>query len=88
MKVSRAGTQQKEQQTQLTWTLGDSQRLSHQPKAGLKVPGTYVADVQLRLHVGLPTTGVEAAPTVLDYLWKLFSCLALAGQNAPTPTDT
>ena len=53
-----------------------------------KVPGTYVADMQLRLHVGLPTTGVEAAPTVLDYLWKLFSCLALVGKKAPNPTDT
>ena len=37
-----------------------------------KVPGTYVADMQLRLHVGLPTTGVEAVPKALDYLWKLF----------------
>ena len=48
-------TLQEEEETQLTWTPGSSQRLSHQPKNihGLdRVPRRYAADVQLSLYVG------------------------------------
>lgn len=45
----------------ITWTLGDPQKLNHQPtnKLGLDLastPHSYVADVQLGHHVGPPTT--------------------------------
>ena len=47
-------TAEEDQQSQLTWTLGSSQRLNHQPKCiqglGLGL-FTCVADVQLGLHV-------------------------------------
>ena len=49
------GTLQEDQRSQLTLTLGGSQGLNHQPKStyGLDIgPHTYVADVQLCLHVG------------------------------------
>jgi hypothetical protein len=47
------GIPQKDQQNQLTWTLGGSQRLKHQPKGtGPRPPHTYVADVQFCLHMG------------------------------------
>ena len=44
-----------DQQNQITWTLGGSQRLNCQPKSihGLD-PCTYVADVQFDLHAGPP----------------------------------
>ena len=55
----RTGTPQEDQQSQLTWTLGGSQRLNHQRKYihGLDLtptPKIYEADMQL--HVGLPPT--------------------------------
>jgi hypothetical protein len=34
-----------------------------------EAPCTYAADVQLNLHVGTPTTGVEALPNAATYLW-------------------
>ena len=53
--LKRTGTPQEEQQSQLTWTLGGSQRLNHQPKSIQEwtalQPDTYVADVQLGLHL-------------------------------------
>jgi hypothetical protein len=54
-----------DQPSQLTCTPGGSQRLNHQPKnkQGLDLGScTYVADMQLGLHVGLSTTGVGAVP--------------------------
>jgi hypothetical protein len=44
------------QQSQLTWTLGSSQRLNHQLRESTdtSAPWTYVADE----HSGPPTTGV------------------------------
>jgi hypothetical protein len=34
-------------------------------------PWTYVADVQLILHAGPPTTGVSAVPKTVACLWNL-----------------
>jgi hypothetical protein len=56
-----------DQQSQLTQTSRSSQRLRHKPKnktlKGLKeTPCTYVADMQLSLHVEPQTTGAEALP--------------------------
>jgi hypothetical protein len=59
------GTPKDDQLSQVTWTLGDFQRLNHQPKStyGLDIgPHTYVADVQLCLHAGPPITGIRAVP--------------------------
>jgi hypothetical protein len=49
-KLKERATPQEDQQTQLTQTLGNSQRLSHQPGAYTgpsKTSGTYIADVCL-----------------------------------------
>jgi hypothetical protein len=49
------GTPQEDQQSQLTWIIGCSKRLSHQVQSihGLDpVTPLYVADVQLGLHMG------------------------------------
>jgi hypothetical protein len=45
-------TSQKDQQSQLTWTPGCSQRLNPKPytQAGPKPPGTKIVDVQFCLH--------------------------------------
>lgn len=67
-------TPQEDQPSQLTWTLGGSQRLSHQPKSTQRLNGghgTCVADVQLSLLVG-PTTGVRAVPKTVPCLWNPF----------------
>ena len=65
-------TPQKEQQSQLNWTLGGYQRLTHQPKSvhGLNLAiSMYVADVQLGLHVGSSKTWVGAIPKAAAYLF-------------------
>jgi hypothetical protein len=60
----RIGTPQEDQQSQLIWTLeglseiGPSTKSTHQLDLGL--PHSYVADVQLSLHVSPSTTGAEA----------------------------
>lgn len=60
-------TPQEVQQSQITWTLGVSQRLNHQPKSehrldvGLTPLHTYVADEQLGCHVGLKK-GLSTGP--------------------------
>jgi hypothetical protein len=44
-----------DQHSQLTWTLGGSQRLNHQTRAGMDwilAFRIYVADMQLDLHAG------------------------------------
>jgi hypothetical protein len=69
----RTGTPQADQHSQLTWTLGGSQRLNCQPKSEHRLdqpptPCTYVADEQFGLHVGLPETGVGAVPEPLACL--------------------
>jgi hypothetical protein len=56
---------------------GGSQRLNHQPKRehglDLALPQhTYVVGVQLGLHAGSPTTGVEADPEFVAWLWITF----------------
>ena len=69
------GTLQEDQQNQLTWTLGGSQRLNHQPKCirGLDVappaPRTYIADVQLSFHVGSAIIEAEADSKAATCLW-------------------
>jgi hypothetical protein len=46
----RTGTPQEDQQSHLTWTLGASQRLNHQPKGKVDLgPCTYIAVEQLAL---------------------------------------
>jgi hypothetical protein len=71
------GTPQEDQQSQLTWTLGGSQRLSYQPKSiyglDLTPSPTYVADVQLNLHKGPPTIGAGAILESAACSWILFS---------------
>ena len=66
-------TPQEDQENQLTWTFGDSQRLDHQPQSerGLDLDPcppsfpTYVAEVQLGFHAGPPTTGMEGLSLTL-----------------------
>ena len=78
-----------------TWTLGCSLGLSHQPKniQGWAVaPSTYVADVQLRLHVGLPTTGAGLLLNLLPYS-RIHSslgwpCFVSVGEDVPNPEET
>lgn len=52
---------------------------NHQPKnihrLDLAPPATYVADVQLGLHSGPPTTGAGAGPDSVACLWNLFPWL-------------
>ena len=73
--LKMTGTPQEDQQSQLTWTLGGSQRLSHQPKSTHELNqghGTYIADVQLSPHVGPLTTGAGAVPKAVAHLWTPF----------------
>ena len=57
------GTPNEDQQNQLIWTLGGTQRLTNQRAyIGFSPPQTYAADVQLGLYVGPPTTGARAHP--------------------------
>lgn len=55
---------------QLTWTLGDFQRLNQQPKSihELDLPTPHAADVQPSLHAGLPTAGARVIPNALACL--------------------
>lgn len=60
-----------DQQSPLTWTLPSSWRLNHQPKIMQVLdvgPCTYVADMWLVLHVGIPKTGVMAYFDSVAYL--------------------
>jgi hypothetical protein len=66
------GTPQEDQQSQLTWSSGSSQSLSHQTKNIYELeqaPGTYVEDVQLSLHVDPSTTWTEGLPKAISWLW-------------------
>lgn len=50
---------------------------------------THVADMQLGIHVGLPTNGAGAVPEAVVCLWLTgFSCLTSAGEDAPSSTET
>ena len=91
------GTVQEDQQNQLTWTLGDPQRLNHQPKSmyGLDLDHLYIcSDEQLSLHAGPPTTGAGAVlePTVclpVDYISLAgLPCLASVEEDASSPAET
>lgn len=67
----RTGTPQEDQ---LTWSPGGSQRQKHKNIHGLDL-GTYIADVQLGIHVGPPTTGAGGGEAYLDSvacLWILY----------------
>jgi hypothetical protein len=88
------GTPQKDQQSQLTWTIAGSQKLNHQRKSIQGLPScTHVADVQLGLHVS-STTGEGAYIDIVVCLlvdtapltW--LSCLALVGEAVPSPAGT
>jgi hypothetical protein len=59
------GTLQDDQQSQLTWILGGSQRLNHQPKSihGLDLGNPHICSrVQRSLYPCPPTIGVGAVP--------------------------
>jgi hypothetical protein len=63
--LKRTGIIQEDLQTHLTWTLVDYQRLNQQPNNKSDwtcISCTYIADVQLGLLVGPPTTGEGAVP--------------------------
>ena len=53
-------------------------------------PCTYVANVQLGLHVGPQTTGVGAVPRAVAFPIYLTGepCLASMGEDTPCPADT
>lgn len=78
---------QKDQQRQLTeniWTPKDcaEKHVCAEPRS----PSTYVANVQLSLHVSPPTTGAGAVPKVVACLWNPFpiglTCLVSDGEDA------
>ena len=68
-------TPQEDQESELTWTLGDSQRLNLQPKSiqGLDLSPPHISDIQLGLSVGPPTTGVGVVPESIACQWIQFS---------------
>jgi hypothetical protein len=74
---------QENQQSQLTWTPVESQRLTPTNKhtwAGPAPTHTYVAVVQLGFLCESQTTGAEAIPKDVVCLWNLFpwlGCLVL-----------
>ena len=70
--LDRTGTTREDQQSQLTWILGGSLRLNHQPLSWTEALCTYVAEVQLGHHVGLPTTEAGNVSELLACLWILF----------------
>lgn len=65
--LNRIQIPQEDQHSQLTWTLGGSQRLNHQQKSLQELDvaphkHTCAAHVQLGLHVGPSTIGADADP--------------------------
>ena len=50
-----------------------------------EAPCTYVADVQLGLHVGPPTTGVEPHSYSTAWLWRSLSEKYLVLQKLDVP---
>jgi hypothetical protein len=70
------GTPHKCQKSQLPWTFEGSETeplTKEHKKVGPRSPQTYVADVQLGLHVGPPTTRAGAVPKAGVCLWNPFS---------------
>ena len=63
--MKETGTPHEGQHSHLTWTVRGSQTLNHQPDLAPPYTQTYVADVQLGLHVGFPTTGVRLSLKLL-----------------------
>ena len=63
------GTLQEDQQNQLAWTFGDSQRTEAPTKeVRPRHRCTYVVDVQVSLNVSPPTTGVRVVPKAVASL--------------------
>ena len=59
----------------------------------LPLPHTYVADVQLSLHVGPPTTGAWAVFNAVACLWNTFPLTGLPGlasvrEDVPSSAET
>ena len=64
---------QEYQQSQLTLTIVNYQGLTTNQKvysSWIMTYGTYVANVQLSLHVGPPICATGAIPIAVDCLWK------------------
>ena len=58
--------------TESTWTLGDSQRMNHQPNiqpGWSYVPHPYVPDEEFDLHASLTTARMRAVPESVPHLW-------------------
>ena len=86
------GTSLENQQNQLTWTLGVSQRLNHQPKnmswlnLGL---AALIADVQFCLHMGpeqLEQGLSQKLLPVCSSSWAVLSGLSVRGCAYPADT--
>jgi hypothetical protein len=73
------GTPQEDQQCQLTWTLGSSQRLSYQPKSIHRLdlgPWHRRSRCAVSLYVDPPTTGAGVVPKTIACLWNMFPNMA------------
>lgn len=86
-------TTQDDQQSQITWSLGDSQRLNHQAKSISMldlVPHTYVADGQLGHPTGTPAYRTGAVPKSDSgcCLTNWVPLLASVGEDAYIPSET
>lgn len=89
---------QVDQPSQITLTIVGSQRLNNQPKeqawTGPRLPYTYTADVQPRLHAGPPITGADTVPEFVACLWILpvsitgLWFLSSVRQDTPSPIVT
>jgi hypothetical protein len=77
------GTPQEDQQSQLTWILGNSQRLNtptrEHTQAGPRSPHTYVTDVQPGLYVGPEQLELELSQTLLPVRGICSSWATLSG---------
>jgi hypothetical protein len=73
-----------------------TQILSHQSKSiqglGLEPPSTYVANVQLGVHVGPPETGVGSISHCCLFVEPIpltgLSCLPSVGEDKPSHAET
>jgi hypothetical protein len=91
-------TPQKDQQNQLIWTLGSSQRLNYQPKRkhGLDLahpnpPYIYIVDIQLIFSGGFPSIWSGNCSWICCLVENIIPltelpCLASVGEDEHSPT--